>query len=161
MTDSTEKTGNVIRHFETKGDWITRTINENCVDHDVGAVGTVDGIKEVKAVKAVKAKGNKPAVEAVAAVKGVPAVRGKRGKDELNVEAIKTLAAENHLTVKDYPNVGMYRMNIGNMLRAAARKRHGLYINGKWTAAPKDFKVNDKATENHEGHKIVNENKAA
>ena len=36
------------------------------------------------------------------------------------------LADVNKITYKEYPNPGMYRMNIGNMLRAAAKKRGGL-----------------------------------
>ena len=51
--------------------------------------------------------------------------------------AIAELAEANGVTVKTYPNQGMLRMNVGNMLRAVARKRHGLYgHNGKWNNNP-------------------------
>lgn len=143
MSD-TEKTGNVVKNtaFKTKDDWVASVIVENCVT-------TGEAIEAVAAVKAVK---NEDGSILSAAI---PAVRGKKGKDELDVDAIKALAAENNLTVKDYPNTGMYRMNIGNMLRAAARKRYGLTINGVWVDAPEGFTVNETKTHNPDGSKIA------
>lgn len=57
--------------------------------------------------------------------------------------------------------IGNIRMAIGNMLRAAAKRRFGLYdLAGEWVKAPKDFLVDgdgqplEKATEDHDGNKV-------
>ncbi len=144
MTDEKTATGNVVKNtaFKSKNDWINAMLNKHATDQNVG---------EVKAVAEVKDKEGKVTT---------PAVRGKKGKDVANIDALKAIAAENHLTVKDYPNPGMYRMNIGNMLRAAARKRGGLFFSGKWANAGKgsegdQFVTNDPLTEKRDGTKIA------
>lgn len=176
-TDATASTEpkNVVKNtvFKSEGDWINRLMTDHCTLRNVGAVEAVEGVKAVKAKPAQPEEtdedGNitKPAVEAVEAVEGVKAVRGKKGKDVTDVDAIKILAKENNIEVKEYPNAGMTRMNVGNMLRAAARKRHGLRIpragglitedsNFNFKAAPDDFEVNgDTPSHDKNGEKIV------
>ena len=77
----------------------------------------------------------------------------KEGK--VDADAVAALCEENGITVKKYPNVGMLRMNAGNMLRSRARKRHGLNVQGKWKNAPEGFQVDDVKTENRDGTKIA------
>ena len=81
--------------------------------------------------------------------------RATKGKREFDIEGATAWAEENGLTVKTYPNPGMYRMNIGNMLRAAAKRRHGLMRDGKFRKAPDDFPVNEEKTEKPDGTKIA------
>ena len=46
-------------------------------------------------------------------------------------------------------------MNIGNMLRAVAKKRGGITMNGQWAPAPKEFLGKGwAAVEDREGNKI-------
>lgn len=127
-----ENTGNVVNNtdFKSKGDWINRVIDENCAD----LVGAQEEIKDDD---------------------GKVTQRAKAGKRVVDLDKLRALGEENSLTVKEYPNAGMARMNVGNMLRAAARKRHGLIINGQWTDAADDFEVNDERTENPDGSKIA------
>lgn len=58
---------------------------------------------------------------------------------------------------KDKRNApGRIRMSIGNMLRAAAKKRHGLYdLDGEWTDAPTDFVGETERTEERDGKTIA------
>lgn len=142
--------------FKTKGDWINRLMAEHATEQNVGAVEAVEAVPEVK-----DEDGN-------VTQEAVPAIRGKKGKDVINVEAIEALARANSIELKEggYPNPGMTRMNVSNMLRSAARKRHGLNvptsagpINGntefEFTEAPGDFEVNENKTHNPDGSKIV------
>ncbi len=154
----TAKTGNVVSNtkFKSEGDWIKGLMAEHCVIAGVGAVEAVPAVEEVK-----DEDGN-VTTEAVAAV------RGKKGKDEINEDAITALAVANGVVVKEggYPNPGSLRMNVGNMLRAAARKRHGLnvptsegLIDGEvefeFSDAPDDFEVSETKTHNPDGTKIA------
>lgn len=136
MEDKTN-TGNVVGNaeFKSKGDWINRLIDENC--------STIEGA--VEAVPAVTDDDGKVTT---------PAVRGRKGKKITDLASLAEIAEANGITVKDYPNAGMARMNIGNMLRAAAKKRHGLNVGGVWVEAPEDFEVNEEKTENPDGTKI-------
>lgn len=124
---------NVVKNteFKSAGDWINEVLEKNCVDKGVGAVAEVKD-KEGKVT--------------------TPA---RKGKDIVNVDNLKAIALENQLEFKSYPNPGMARMNVGNMLRAAARKRHGLIIGGKFVKAPEGFTVNAEKTENPDGTKIA------
>ena len=72
----------------------------------------------------------------------------------VNVEALVSLARENGKTPKEYSNPGMYRMNIGNMLRPVARRRHGLMVNDKFVKAPPEFTGGHEKTENPDGSPI-------
>ena len=99
-----------------------------------------------------KAKTIKETKDGVTTEKTIP---GKKIKG-VDVDGLKALAAENGKTVKVYPNAGMYRMNIGNMLRAAAKKRGGLIVKGRWTPADEAFLGKGfVATETRKGEKIA------
>lgn len=144
------KTGNVVKNteFKSTGDWINRILGQFCTVV-TGAVEAVEGKDAV-----LDDDGNE--VEAA-----VPAVRGKKGKETTDLDALKALADANGITYKEYANPGMYRMNIGNMLRAAAKKRGGLFlpseeegIGYEFTQADEDFEVNDPLTHNPDGSKI-------
>lgn len=82
----------------------------------------------------------------------------------LDLEALFDLAEANHIPARekyadqaDRKNApGRLRMTIGNMLRAAARKRGGLFDNdGEWNEAGDGFEVNDPLTENPDGTRIA------
>ena len=66
----------------------------------------------------------------------------KKGKAAINVKALTLFTRANGVKIKDggYPNVGMLRMNVGNMLRAKARKQGALM-------APKTMGLVDEATD--------------
>lgn len=76
-------------------------------------------------------------------------------KGNTDVDKTRALCAENGIELKDYPNLGMVRMNAGNMLRSRARKRHGLYINGEWVSAPAAFTAGHEKTQNPDGSTIA------
>jgi len=62
---------------------------------------------------------------------------GNQGKAMVSIDRLKALAKENGITHRDsYPNPGMWRMNIGNMLRAKARKEGQLLVDGKVHKVP-------------------------
>jgi len=100
------------------------------------------------------------------------------GKPEFNANKLFKLAALNKVP-KDKidaaktqidTNPGHMRMNIGNALRGAGRRRFGLYdLDGDWMDAPDEFLVNSKGealdgpAEDHDGVKIKanNDNAAA
>lgn len=150
-------TGNVVSNtaFKSKDDWINVNLTNFC-STVVGAVEAVEAVEEVK---------DEDTGEVITA--GVAAVRGKKGKATTDVDALKAIADANNITYKEYPNPGMYRMNIGNMLRAAARKRHGLFLptgaDGaiEWKDAPAEFIGEFELKENQDGSKIVKAKPAA
>lgn len=53
----------------------------------------------------------------------------------LDIEQVKQVAKKNGLTLKDYPNPGMLRMNVGNMLRGLIRKGGKVDVLGKTVAS--------------------------
>ena len=57
----------------------------------------------------------------------------------------------------DRPNApGRIRMTLGNSLRAACKRRHGLYdLEGDWVDAPEDFLGDAPLKENRDGSKIA------
>lgn len=83
-------------------------------------------------------------------------------KTRVDLDALFALAKANSLDVakyeaqRDQKNApGRLRMTIGNMLRSAATKRHGLYsIDGTWNDAPADFVGDNPKTHNPDGSKI-------
>lgn len=76
-------------------------------------------------------------------------------KGKIDEKAITEICKENGAPLKSkYPNPGMLRMNAGNMLRARAKKRHGLMVKGKWIAAPQGFTSGD-PVEDRQGNKIA------
>jgi hypothetical protein len=101
----------------------------------------------------------------------------KSGKEKttrrLDVDRMLELAVRNGANVdklqagKDSPNApGRIRMSVGNMLRARAIKRHGLYnLQGEVVNAPREFLQHNEApsqpTETIDGEKIKTEKEAA
>jgi hypothetical protein len=100
--------------------------------------------------------------------------------DGVNVDALFALATINNLDVEKFRDQvgshgfeGRFRMTVSNMLRAAARNRHGVFFptgkGGKveWHDAPADFLANSKppapkeATHNKDGSKIAKAKPAA
>jgi len=84
-------------------------------------------------------------------------------KTQVDLNKLFDLAEKNSLNVEKYTSQmdqknapGRLRMTIGNMLRAAARKRHGLYdLAGDWHDAPADFIGDAELKENRDGSKIA------
>lgn len=84
-------------------------------------------------------------------------------KTSVNMDRLFALAETNNLNVDKYKAdvekknaPGRLRMTIGNMLRAAARKRHGLYsIAGEWNDAPAEFIGDTEVKEDRQGNKIA------
>lgn len=67
-------------------------------------------------------------------------------------DRLLALAEANKVNVKTYPNLGMYRMNIGNMLRASARRRGGLHtIDGDFVV----WEEIENPTHDPDGNKIL------
>lgn len=79
----------------------------------------------------------------------------------LDLEKLFTLAEQNGIETGSYRGQadnknapGRLRMTIGNMLRARAKRRHGLLdINGKEVTPPAEFELGEK-TETLQGEKI-------
>jgi hypothetical protein len=103
------------------------------------------------------------AVVAVAAdpVTDTAAVIGRKAKFGLDDGVLNELASQNSMALKEtYPNIGMKRMALSNKLRAAAKRRGGLYIptgtgSYGWQEAPADFETSGTATETPHGVKIA------
>lgn len=83
-------------------------------------------------------------------------------KTRVDMDALFGLMDQNNIDVakyeeqRDRPNAaGRLRMTFGNMLRAAAKKRHGLVdLNGEWHDAPAEFVGDHAKTHNRDGSKI-------
>lgn len=146
MSDETQTASIIGEKYRGKykgaSDWIGEVIQANC------------STQPMKTVK--DAEGNETEVA--------------KGKSVLNVDALISLSKANHIDTskmeeqRDRKNApGRIRMTLGNMLRAAARKRHGLYINGEWVEAPEAFleSAPDEPTETRDGEKIVKAKPAA
>lgn len=81
----------------------------------------------------------------------------------IDMDALFGLAKANNLDVakydeqRDRPNApGRLRMTIGNMLRSAAKKRHGLFgLDGVWNEADSAFIDGAEKTHNQDGSKIA------
>lgn len=82
-------------------------------------------------------------------------------EDLFGLAEVNGIDVTKYRTQVDRPNaVGRLRMTIGNMLRARAKRRHGLYATDqKWVKAPKEFLESidapEKPTEQKDGTKIV------
>lgn len=82
---------------------------------------------------------------------------------ELSLEALFSMAESNGIDTAKYreqadrPNApGRLRMTLGNMLRARAKRRHGIYDSeGTWHDAPADFIDGAEKTEEPDGTKIT------
>lgn len=115
----------------------------------------VDGEVKVAVMKTVKAKdkeGN------VTGEKQVPSAKTSVDLDRLfklcHQNGIDTAKMEEQ---RERPNApGRIRMTLGNSLRAAARKRHGLYnLEAEWVEAPADFIGDLPLKENPDGTGIA------
>ena len=122
--------------YKGASDWVGEVIQANCTTQPMKTVKDEDG-NETEVAK---------------------------GKPVLNVDALIALSKENHIDTskmeeqRDRKNApGRIRMTLGNMLRAAARKRHGLTVNGEWVTPTDEFlkSAPDEPTETREGEKIV------
>ena len=124
-------------------------------------VGAKPAVEAVAAVAEVKDEDGNVIQEAVAEVKGKAATKGK---DVWDLDKMFLLAERNHIdtTSKTFVglrttgNIGRARMTIGNMLRAAAKKRWGLFdVEGNWVDAPEEARCPDAPTHNRDGSKIA------
>lgn len=126
--------------YRADPDWLASLIHEVCF------------VQNTKEVDVKDDEGNVTGTETV-----------NDGKPQLDIDALFSLAEANGIPAtekygdqvekKNAP--GRLRMTIGNSLRAAARKRHGLYVNGEWVEAPADFVGDQPKTQNPDGTKIV------
>ena len=125
--------------YRDGGDWLS-----NFVDGEVKETITKE--------KTVTAEDGTKTVETVAT-----------NKTRISMDHLFALAEANSLDVAKYkadadkPNApGRLRMTIGNMLRAAAKKRHGLFnVAGEWNDAPAEFIGDSEKTHNPDGSKIA------
>lgn len=87
-------------------------------------------------------------------------------KTEIDLNKLFALAIANHINVDKYRGdvdkknaPGRLRMTIGNMLRAVAKKRHGMFVltadGSDWVDAPAEFIGDSVKTHNSDGSKIV------
>lgn len=87
-------------------------------------------------------------------------------KTEVDLTKLFALAVANHINVDKYRGdvdkknaPGRLRMTIGNMLRAVAKKRHGLFVltadGSEWVDAPAEFIGDAPKTQNTDGSKIA------
>lgn len=87
-------------------------------------------------------------------------------KTAIDLGKLFALAEANHLNVDKYKAdadkknaPGRLRMTIGNMLRAAAKKRHGMFVltadGSEWVDAPAEFVGDSPKTHNTDGSKIA------
>lgn len=160
--DTEVKTKSIVdpsRRADMKGarDWVGELMESNALAKGVGAKAAVKAVEGVEEAR--DADGN-IVREAVAEVKGKPATKGK---DVWDLDKMFLLAERNgidttHATftgIKDTGNVGRGRMTISNMLRARAKKRHGLFdASGEWIDAPADFLGDAERVEERDGTKI-------
>lgn len=126
--------------YRENPDWLTSVINDHCYD-------------VVTKEKVTKNEDGSETTETV-----------NTKKTSLNLERFLALAEENHIDVAKYradmdkKNApGRLRMTVGNMLRAAAKKRHGLHVDGKFVHADKEFIGDTPKTHNPDGTKIAKE----
>jgi hypothetical protein len=115
------------------------------------------------------------AVEAVTREKTTTAEDGTKttetvrtAQTRLDIDKLFALAEGNKLNVDKYradvekKNApGRLRMTIGNMLRAVARKRLGLFVDGVWVPADEAFVGELVATETQDGTPIAKAKAAA
>lgn len=84
------------------------------------------------------------------------------GKTNVDLDKLFTLTQNNHIDTakmeeqRDRKNApGRIRMTLGNSLRAAARKRHGLFdLEGEWVDAPAEFVGDTAKTQERDGTPI-------
>ncbi len=126
-------------------------------EKDFVAQGLADNGSAVKTVKGKELKNAEGKVTGVEPDREI--VTG------VDVEKLFTIASDNNLDVAKYRSqvgghgfAGRFRMTLANMLRAAAKQRHGLFFGGHWVPAPAEWLTEkgapEKATHNQDGSKI-------
>lgn len=121
-------------------DWVGTFINKNASD------------EKMKTIKTKNEEGEITSEETVGT-----------GKFVLNLDDFFGLCKVNHIDTskmeeqRDRPNApGRIRMTLGNSLRAAARRRGGLYdLDGEWQDAPEEITGGVEPVENPDGTKIA------
>lgn len=130
------------RNREKKADWVANFIDgivQKSVTKDKVVKETVDGVETSR-------------IETVTLA-----------RKTLDLDALFGLAKANSIDTatmeeqRDRPNApGRIKMTLSNSLRAAARKRHGLYnLDGEWNDADAEFIGDSALTHNRDGSKIV------
>lgn len=120
-------------------DWVGQMINKDATE-------TI-----MKTVKVKDEEGN------VTGEEEVPTKKSKLDLDKLfKICEVNKIDYAKFDEQRDNPNApGRIRMSVGNMLRAAARRRGGLYdINGDWQLAPAELMDGKEPTETPDGEKI-------
>lgn len=125
--------------YRGDGDWLSKFIDDQ-VKAPVVKEKTVTNEDGIKTTEMVETKQTRISMDHLFALAEA---------NSLNVEKYKADA--------DKPSApGRLRMTIGNMLRAAARKRHGLFdYTGTWHDAPAEFIGDSEKTQNPDGSKIA------
>lgn len=126
-------------------DWIGELLEHEALEITQEAVAAVPEVKNEKGEVVEKAK------------------RAVAEKRKWDIDAVFALAEANAIDTKKYDSmkahpsgVGRARMTISNMLRSAAKKRHGLYdTKGNWHETPEGFPVNETITQNRDGSAIM------
>lgn len=85
------------------------------------------------------------------------------GKPAVDLEKLFDFAEANAINARELYGdqvdragaAGRLRMTIGNLLRSAAKRRHGLNVDGKFVEAPAEFIGEVAKTENPDGSKIA------
>lgn len=143
MTNETQERKSIISEkYAGRGkekDWLGRFIDDQAVS-------------PVTREKTVKNDDGTETTEAVAT-----------SKTTLDLDRLFALCSANHIDTskmeeqRGRPNApGRIRMTLGNSLRAAARKRHGLFdIDREWRAAPGEWLNGAPLKENPDGTKVV------
>lgn len=132
--------------YKNRSEWMADLLKANC--------------SVTKTIAAVPAKGEEGKEGYVAAKPERTVVEG------VDVEKCFAVARENGLNVDKYEAQrdghgfpGRFRMTVGNMLRATAKARHGVKINGTWHDAPAEWLTANEApaeaTHDHDGVKIA------
>lgn len=115
----------------------------------------VDGQVKAPVMKTVDVK------DAEGNVTGKTEVETKETRIDLDrlfaLAAVNAINADKFKEQVDRKNApGRIRMSVGNMLRAAARRRHGLYsIDGTWHEAPAELIDGKAKSENPDGTRVI------
>lgn len=128
-------------NYRKPQDWVAQLLADNCTEY-------------TETTRTVKDEDGNETTETIRKASGV------------SISALFKLGRDNNLNLAKFEGVdpdspgfvGRFRMSLGNMLRAAAAKRHGLYVNGEWVPAPAEWLRARNApvepTHDREGNKI-------
>ena len=126
------------RGAKKEKDWLAETIEKACTDpvtKNVEKTGE-DGTSHTETVTLKKTTFSLDRLFALAEANGLDVDKYKKDVDKPGAP-------------------GRLRMTIGNMLRAAARKRHGLNVGGEFVDASAEFIGDSEKTHNPDGSKIA------